>query len=135
MTPNDSSWEAGAAELLDSFAASYGAAIERHRLTDLLTRFRVVPKGDEAAHVTVYVAADQLIVEAGRGTRFELDPLPDSREELLAILNGIARGGLREEIGRLGVKFQLALQSGETRSGRVVRRTGSKRGVARYGPY
>jgi hypothetical protein len=135
MTASDNIWEERASDLLDSFAASYGAAIERRHLTELLVQFRVVPGANDAAPMTVYAAPDQLVVEAGHGTRFELNPLPDAASELLEILNGVAEGGLHEQVGRLGIKFRLTLKSGETRTGRVVHRTKAKRSEVRYGAY
>jgi len=135
MISRDNTWETEVAELLARLVSPTGATVERRPLTELLTAFRVVPKPDDAAQITVYAAPDQLIVEAGRGARFELEPLPGSSEEVAVILDSVVRGGLCEEVGRLGIKFSLTLQSGETRAGRVLRRIRGERGLVRYGPY
>ncbi|MDX6230263.1 MAG: hypothetical protein QOI76_3653 [Frankiales bacterium] len=75
------------------------------------------------APLTVMVSASECILEAGRGTRFELDPLPSSLHELSALARAIVEGHLVEWVSDSRVDFQLA--AGE----RDVRRGGQTQGL------
>lgn len=128
------SWAGEAEALLHDFTAGHGAALERRQLTELLVGFQIVPATSTAASVWVIVSPNEVVVEAGRAARFELDALPASSAELKDILDAIAGGRLDERAGWFGVKFKLDLLSGRSLTGRVLGR-GIQRGTLHYQPY
>ena len=127
-------WEAEAEAFVRHFASTEGATVEQRQLNEILVAFRMRPLASGAAPMSLIVSPYEVIVEAGRATRFELDPLPLSGDEVKDILDAVAAGRLNERAGWFGVKFKLDLRSGRTLSGRVVGR-GVQRGTVRYQPY
>jgi hypothetical protein len=128
-------WAAEAEDFLRHFASTEGATLERQQLTELLVGFRLRPIAGGAAPVSIIVSPYQVIVEAGRGTRFELDALPVAGDEVKEILDAIADGRLYERSGLVGLRFKLELRSGRTLSGRMFGRRGIGHGTVQYQPY
>ena len=131
-TPDN--WASGAEDILSHFASTEGATVERQQLTELLVGFEVSPRSGGGARVSVTTSPYEVIVQAGRGARFELDALPGSADELREILDAIAGGRLSERRDRLALTFRLEIGSGRTLSGRVLAR-GIPRGAIQYQPY
>jgi hypothetical protein len=125
---------AEAENILRLFATAEDATLERKELTDRLVGFKLLPSAERAAPISVFVSRSETIVEAGRGTRFELDGLPASADELKEILDAIARGRLYERRGFLALRFKLEVRPGRTLSGRVFGR-GGQRGAIQYAAY
>jgi hypothetical protein len=58
-----------------------------------------------------------VILLAGRGTRFELESLPDSQDRVVRLTKAIAGGGLSEQVWPRRVKYELRLDDGEVLHG------------------
>lgn len=134
MAESQRAWAVEAENILRRFATEEDATLERKELTDRMVGFRLLPHAENAAPISVFVAQSQIVVEAGRGTRFELDALPASIDELDEILDAIARGRLCERGGVLALSFKLELRSGRVLAGRFFGR-GGRRGLTQYDPY
>ena len=101
MTVN---WEQDGRNLARSIAEAVSAPVEESRLTDRLILFTFRPRNEDAASMSLIVSSDEVILEAGQGTRFELDPLAESATEVMALAFAIARGRLTERVHRRRIK-------------------------------
>src|SRR6266511_2305697 len=115
----DETWESRAAALAEKIAQDVSASVEHERLTDKLRVFTFKPKNQDAAEMSIVVSAYEVIFSAGRGTRFELDPLPGSEKRVVALARAIASGGLSERVWPGRVKFELRLEDGTVLRGGV----------------
>jgi hypothetical protein len=73
-----------------------------------------------------------------QATRFELDPLPMSANEVLLIMQAVANGGLTEHFRFGRVEFELRLEDGSVLTGSSTNRAarGShSNSVIHYPPY
>ncbi len=86
-------------------------------LNDRLLHVRVVPAGPGSAAISVILSAGEMIFEAGRGARFELDGWATDRDELLELAGAVMTGGLTEDMSPGRVRFELHLRDGQIRTG------------------
>jgi hypothetical protein len=108
------------------------------RLSEKLLELRMTPPNSDAASICIMISPSDLTLTAGKGTRFELDPLPDSEEEVLQLVQSIVKGTLSEQFGPRGIKFRLVVEQQSVLTGRssfgLQRRT-KKSTAIRYAPY
>jgi len=110
-------WEDVARSLARSIADIASAQVEETRFNDRVILLTLVPPNPRAAKILLDVSPWEVILAAGQGTRFELDPLPASAEEVTALALAIAGGGLTERIRRNRVDFTVRLDDGTVREG------------------
>jgi len=109
-------WADRGRRLARSIAHVGSAQVEETRLTDHLILFTLLPPNPRAAEICLIVSPYEVILTAGRGTRFDLDALPASAEEVTALAFAIAGGGLTERVrGNRVVDFTLRLDDGTHR--------------------
>jgi hypothetical protein len=107
-------------------------------LNDRLVQFTYDPPNADAAPLMLIASESELIVCAGRGTRFELPALPTSATEALQIVEAVASGRLTERVKGSRVTFELLLDDGSELSGQS-NMAGQSRSeapmVIEYSPY
>lgn len=107
-------------------------------LNERLLQFIYEPPNSDAAPLMLIASEAELIVCAGRGTRFELSALPASATEVLRIVEAVVSGRLRERFKGSHVAFKLVLDDGTELAGRsnIDRSTlPDTPEVIEYGPY
>ncbi len=129
-------------DMARGLAEAVGAAIlvppREVFLNDRLLQFTFDPPNAAAASLMLIASEAELIVCAGRGTRFELSALPASASEALQIAEAVGSGRLRETLKGPRVTFELVLDDGRELAGRsnTVGSTFSQTPtVIEYGPY
>lgn len=88
--------------------------------------------------MSIAVSHGEVILTGGQGTRFELGPLSESREELLRLVRSISHGKLSERIRPGSVSYELQMDDGSVLRGRSSSRVlpGISHGeTIHYGPY
>ncbi len=133
----DETWVSPAASVAENLAQAVSASLEEGWLTHMLLMFTLKPKNETAAEMRIIFSPYEVILSAGRGTRFELDALPRSEDRLLVLAGAIASGGLSERIWPRRVKFELRLPDTVLRGGEqdgLIPRPGRSRSVS-YAPY
>lgn len=82
-----------------------------------MRRLDITAPSEGSAGITVFLAATETILEAGLGTRFELDPVPTCLPELTELTQSIVQGRLVESISIDRVDFELVLSDGRVVTG------------------
>jgi hypothetical protein len=95
-----------------------GTTLTSAPLDSGMYRLDIAAANAGSAPITVLVSANESILEAGRGTRFELDPLPSSLPEMTELAQAIVAGRLVEWISKGRVDFELTTSTGKLRKGR-----------------
>jgi hypothetical protein len=85
-----------------------------------LVQFSYRPVNQDAAPLSIIVSESEVIFSAGKGTRFELPALEESRHEILRLARGVASGSLTETVDGRRVDFTLALDDGSEISGTSI---------------
>jgi hypothetical protein len=122
------------------------AEVEERELTDRLHSVRFHPKNTEAAPVWLSISEGEVIVEIGKGGRFELGTDEPDRRLLDELLRSAAAGRIEEETRRFSVRTRVRLSDGTLqRTGcqalaDLTRRSsdreyGGKRATRRYTPW
>jgi hypothetical protein len=111
-------WEQSADTLADQIGQELAMEVVRSRLNPKLMEFKLMPARAGAAQMTITVSPSEVIVTAGRGTRFELDPLPSSGAETLQLVRSVSNGHLTEHIRRGVVNFELRVDEQTLLTGR-----------------
>jgi len=88
-----------------------------------------------SAKITVLISSSETVFEAGRGTRFELPPLPAARDAIVSRAHAVADGHLVEWVGEGRTDFELALRNGQRLKGGVVEGLARRRKGARRTEY
>jgi hypothetical protein len=115
-------WQAEAELLVDRVThAALSTAVTRDHPNDRLFVVSVAPSAAGAARMRLVVSAHELIISAGRVTRFELNALPASRNDATKLMLAVVAGDLTEKMGTWGVRFNLVLPDESTRTGRTIR--------------
>lgn len=106
-------------------------------LSDRLLQFKYEPPSPDAAPLMLIASETELIVCAGRGTRFELPALPASATEAFRIVEAVASGRLKESLKGSRVTFEIVLEDGSKLSGQSnsVPSRSETPTVIEYGPY
>jgi hypothetical protein len=122
----DQDWEQAVDALVDRIEQELPAVVTRSRLSGKLLELKLSSNHDGAAQMNIIVSSSEVIFTAGRGTRFELDPLPGSAAEVLRLVRSVSSGHLTEEIRRGVVTFKLRLDdqtvlTGRSRAGLISR--------------
>jgi hypothetical protein len=106
------------------------AEVKERQLNDRLRAISFRPTNPDAAGVTLLVSASEVVVQIGRGGRFELD----LDEEPVEILQAAAAGRVEERTNALGTTCHVRLADGtEQKSTRLFNwtiRGGLTRGYA-----
>ena len=125
------------ADVLSDRVAVPSVNVTREQPNDRLLIVIFTPTAGGAARRSLVVSEGELIVGAGTAMRFELDPLPGSRDGAESLMLAVIRGGLTERAGLLRIKFALRLQDGSVRTGGRVNLVPRLRrsGIASYAPY
>jgi hypothetical protein len=114
-----SDWRREADVLVDRVAVP-SVSVTREQPNDRILIVNFTPTADGAARMSLVASEGELIVSAGTAMRFELDPLPGSRDEAESLMLAVVRGGLTERAGPLRTKFALRLKDGSVRTGARV---------------
>lgn len=131
-------WIDAAREFAGTVEAMTSVAPREAFLNDRLLQFIYDPPNSDAARLMLIASQDELIVSAGRGTQFELDPLPVSETEVLQIVEAVVSGRFTERVKGSLVNSKLVLDDGTELKGRIhmggwnFRKT---REVIEYAPY
>jgi hypothetical protein len=127
-------WLSEADEISAAISSSTCAHMERRVLNDRLLEYRFTCSRPGSTDIALLVSPTEVILEAGRGTRFELDALPKSSAEIQRVARAIASGGLTEVVDRRSVKFELSFSDGSKIAGHSsgVRTGVNKQQTIRY---
>jgi hypothetical protein len=136
--------EAEMLEVLSDFRSEFAdvAEVEERQLTDRLRAITFRPTNPDAAGVTLFVSAWDVVLQIGKGGRFELD----LDEEPVQLLRAAAAGHVEETTRRFSVKTRVRLPDGTSEktgvmhvadlwTRRSARRYGGKRTTRRYAPW
>ena len=116
----DETWQSRATVLAKQIAQVVSAELECKQLTTKLLDFTFKPRNRDAAEMGFLASPFELIFSVGYGTRFELEPLPQSKKQVLDLAWAIANGGLQERVWHRRIKFEVRLQDGEVIKGRSI---------------
>src|SRR6266571_2359220 len=109
------------------------AEVEERQLTDRLRSIKFRPTNPEAAGVWLAVSEREVIVELGRGARFEIGVDEADRRLLGELLQAAVAGRVEERTRRLWLVFRVWLSDGTVKAGCVMARgLGGKRATRRY---
>jgi hypothetical protein len=135
-------------DVISSFRDEVGdvAEVEERQLTDRLRSIRFRPTNPEAAGVWLAVGESEVIVEVGKGGRFELGTGEADRRLLGELLRAAAVGRVVERSRRFSILTRVWLSDGTLRqtSVRAVadlgrrpseRQYGGKRATSEYAPW
>jgi hypothetical protein len=122
------------------------AEVEERELTDRLHSIRFHPKNAEAAPVWLGISEWTVIVEIGKGGRFELGTDEPDWRLLDELLRSAAAGRVQEETRRFSVRTRVRLSDGTVQRTGVQaladltrrsseREYGGKRATRRYAPW
>jgi hypothetical protein len=114
----DQDWEQAANALADQIGQELSTEVIRGRLSGKLLELKLNPDKDGAAQMNITVSPSEVIFTAGRGTRFELDPLPGSEAEILQLVRSVSSGHLTERVHRGVVTFKLRIDEQTVLTGR-----------------
>jgi hypothetical protein len=134
----EAKWDVEARALAVRIETELGTEVVTSPLSEKLLMLELVPPNRDAAEIRIVVSSTEAILTAGKGTRFELGPLPASEEELMLLVRSISAGGLNERIGSGVVHFELRLEKKEVRTGRSASTSGARDEASRriaYAPY
>jgi hypothetical protein len=134
----DQDWEQAVDVLVDRIEQELPTMVTRSWLSGKLLELKLSSDHDGAAQMNITVSSSEVIFTAGRGTRFELDPLPGSAAEVLQLVRSVSSGHLTEEIRRGVVTFKLRLDDQTVLTGRsspgLISRSEEPRAIE-YLPY
>jgi hypothetical protein len=136
--------EAEMLEVISDFRSEFAdvAEVEERQLTDRLRAITFRPANPDAAQVTLFVSVWDVVLQVGKGGRFELD----LDEEPVEILRATAAGRVEETTRRFSVKTRVWLADGTVEKTGVMsvadlwtrrsgRRYGGKRATRQYAPW
>ena len=110
--------------------------VKEQQLTDRLRSISFQPTNSDAAPVWLAISQWEVVVQIGKGTRFELDVDERGRRELEELLRAAAGGRVEETTRRLWLAFRVWLSDGTVKAGRVMGRGyGGRRATRRYAPW
>ncbi len=134
----DQDWEQAVDTLAEQIEQELPTVVTRSRLSGKLLELELSPDHEGAAEMKITVSPFEVIFTAGRGTRFELDPLPGSAAEVQQLVRSVSSGHLTEQIHRGAVTFKLLLDDQTVLTGRsspgLISRSGEPRAIE-YLPY
>ena len=129
-------WRSASASIAGQVSSELSASLTARPLTDKLTEFVIHPSNIDATDIRLTISQFDVIVSAGRGTQFELPPLPQSETTLIAIVRAIGGGNLSESIRGGLIRYQLLLADGTTLQGRSMKGLPLGRRTSKsYSPY
>jgi hypothetical protein len=121
----DEQWDSHAEKFFRALSQELSATLKARKLTAGLLEFRLTSAVEGTAEIRVVVSSTEVILSAGRGTRFELEELAGSEARISSLVRAVARGGLTEFIWPKRVTFELELEGGEVLHG------GTRKGLPR----
>ena len=130
--------EAEVWKLVSSFreAVADQVDVKEQQLTDRLRSISFQPTNPDAAPIWLAISQWSVVVQIGKGTRFELGVEERDRHLLDDLLRAAAAGRVEETTRRLWLAFRVSLSDGTVRVGRVMGHGyGGKRATRRYAPW
>jgi len=81
-----------------------------------IPQLRLTPEAIGAAQINLLML-DGVIFSAGQGTRYELDPWPEARDDLRWLVAAVVQGHLVERVRRKTCKWRLTDADGKVHKG------------------
>jgi len=131
-------WQDAVADFVEELGAILPAQISRHQVSEKLELYSLTPLNADAAQMDIVASRVDVILCAGHGTRFELGPLSEYREEVLCLARSISQGHLTEHVRHGNVDFALQIGDGRVLRGGSIRSIWFRIGAAKvihYAPY
>jgi hypothetical protein len=108
-------------EVIQDLAEHIFATVRMEQLNDRIVQYRLVPMNADATQIAITIGLDDVIVSAGKGSRWELPAFPAAQATITRIVEAISSGQLRESIRGGFVTFDLRLSDGSSLRGTSVR--------------